>query len=286
MYRTGLSTCGFSFTDNNFAALTEAGIRDVEISRPLEEYPWLDHRAIRALADRHGVNLWSYHLPFAEPCRLNIASMDAEIRLRTVNILSDYIRKGGEIGVDKFVIHPGSEPNSEDPAERAELLKRCMESLDTLAETAARYGAVMAVEDLPRSCLGRTAEEILQLISANDKLRVCFDTNHLLVDDNLNFVKKLAGKIVTTHVSDYDCLNERHVLPGEGKIHWPALYAALTDSGYAGVWLFEIDLRKGSAIAEGRDLTFRDFAENAETVFAGKQPVPFRTMKTYKGLWE
>ena len=115
MLNVGLSTCGFTFTENNFAALAEAGIRNIEISRPVVEYPYLDHKVIRALADRHGVNLWSYHLPFDAPTKLNIASTDKQIRQRTVDILSGYIRKGAEIGVDMFVLHPGSEPNSEDP---------------------------------------------------------------------------------------------------------------------------------------------------------------------------
>ena len=286
MLNIGLSTCGFPFTDNNFAALAEAGIRCVEVSRPLAEYPWLESGVIRSLALRHGITLWSYHLPFAEKDTLDIASMDEALRLHTIGVLTENIRKGAEMGIDKFVIHPGSEPNSEVPEERAELMKRCMDSLDTLAETAARYGAVIAVEDLPRSCLGHTAEEILQLISANDKLRVCFDTNHLLRDDNLNFIRKLAGKIVTTHVSDYDYINERHWLPGEGKIDWPALYTALVETGYDGVWLYEISLRVPASIQDGRRLTFSDFARNAKEIAAGEPLTVFRTAKTFTGLWE
>lgn len=286
MYRTGISTIGFTFTENNFAALAEAGIRDVEISRPLGEYPYLEHKAIRALADRHGVKLWSYHLPFAGTDTLDIASADEELRRRTVEILAGYIRKGGDIGVDKFVIHPGSEPNSEDTEVRGELLKHCMESLNTLAEIAAEYGAVIAVEELPRSCLGRTAEEILQLISANDKLRVCFDSNHLLMDDNLNFLKKLAGKIVTVHISDYDFLNERHWLPGEGKVDWTAQYEGLKASGYEGVWLYEIRQKKPASILEGRRLEFSDYVRNAREIMEGRPITVFRKPKTFTGLWE
>ena len=88
--------------------------------------------------------------------------------------------------------------------------------------------------------LSLSAEEILQLISANDKLRVCFDSNHLLMDDNLNFLKKLSGKIVTVHISDYDFVKERHFLPKEGKIDWMKVIGALKAVNYQGVFNYEV----------------------------------------------
>ena len=83
------------------------------------------------------------------------------------------------IGIDKFIVHPSAEPIEKDL--RSENFKYSMESLDRLAEIAYAEGAVIAVEDLPRTCLGNSADEIGKLISVNDKLRVCFDTNHLLL---------------------------------------------------------------------------------------------------------
>ena len=62
-------------------------------------------------------------------------------------------------------------------------------SLNELADFAAERGAVIAVEDLPRTCLGNCADEMLEILEANEKLRVCFDTNHLLKDTNGNFLK-------------------------------------------------------------------------------------------------
>ena len=106
-------------------------------------------------------------------------------------------------------------------------------------------GAVIAVEDLPRTCLGNTSDDIRKLISVNDKLRVCFDTNHLLEEDNIEFMKKLADKIITLHISDYDFLNERHWLPGEGKLDWAAMFSTLKEIGYNGVWMYEIKIFAG-----------------------------------------
>jgi len=281
-----MSSCAFPLSEESFRGLSDYGVEAIEISLDGEGYEKLNYQEVMALSRRYGIRLWSCHLPFTPWGMLNISKPDPQVRSYTLDLYKELIRKASDIGVDKFVIHPGSEPNSEDTEVRGELLKHCMESLNTLAEIAAEYGAVIAVEDLPRSCLGRTAEEILQLISANDKLRVCFDSNHLLMDDNLNFLKKLAGKIVTVHISDYDFLNERHWLPGEGKVDWTALYEGLKASGYEGVWLYEIGQKKPASILEGRRLEFSDYVRNAREIIEGRPVTVFRKPKTFTGLWE
>ena len=285
MYRVGISSSGHPLDEAYFAALQKSSIRDLEVSMNFLDYPGLDHKEIQRLAKAYGINLWSYHLPFAGRDTFNIASLDEDLRQKTVTALAEYIKKGADIGIDKFVQHPCGEPISEEPAERAESMKRAMESLNFLAETAAACGAVVAVEDLPRSCLGRNAEEILQLISAHDKLRVCFDTNHMLIEDNLRFVDMVGDKIVTLHVSDYDFVNERHWLPGEGKNNWPALYEKIKQSGYNGVWLYEIGLTCPNTIYHTRDLTFDDYTRNAEEIFTGKPLTVFRQPKKNLGMW-
>ena len=126
------------------------------------------------------------------------------------------------------------------------------------------------MEDLPRTCLGNTADNILRLISANDKLRVCFDTNHLLTDDNVHFIEKVGSKIITLHVSDYDFTDEKHWLPGEGLNDWNAIYAALQKVNYGGVWMYEIGRKPPKTLFRSRDLTFDDFVNNAKEIFAKK----------------
>ena len=286
MYRIGLSSCGFPLNAESYAALRAAGIMDIEISLPFKDYPDLDFQKTKTLADAYGVNLWSFHLPFAGAGVQDIASPDEALRKKSVNLLAEYIRKGADIGIDKFVVHPCGEPVSEEPAERAMQMQQSMTSLDTLAEVAASCGAVVAVEDLPRSCLGRTAEEIRQLISANDKLRVCFDTNHLLIEDNLHFAKVLGDKIDTLHVSDYDFVNERHWLPGEGKNDWPTLYDAIRETGYNGVWLYEIGLSCPKTIYRDRNLTFEDFYRNANEIFDHRPLTVLSRPKENLGMWE
>ncbi len=270
MYKIGLSSSGFALTENNFKALNQSGIDAIEISMPSELYGSINYKELSELSKRYNIDLWSYHLPFWPFTEIDISSMNGELRANSVKYYTELIEKASDIGVDKFVVHPSGEPIGDEV--REERMKCSMESLDTLAEIAHRHGAVIAVEDLPRTCLGNTADEIARLVSVNDKLRVCFDTNHLLCDTNMNFLEKLGDKIITLHVSDYDFVDEKHWLPGEGLVNWSELIAGLQKTGYKGVWMYEINLSNPKMLTRSRDLTFGDFAENAKALFSGKQP--------------
>ncbi len=284
--QVGLSCSGVTLNRENFENMKKSGIDAVEVVLGYSFAEILDYKAIAKFASAADVKLWSSHLPFTPGNIFNMSALDATARRSTVDVYTELIKKLACVGVDKFVVHPSCEPIEDE--ERAEYIKCSQESFYTLAENAAREGAVIAVEDLPRTCLGRESKEMLELISVNDKLRVCFDTNHLMIEDNPTFIRKLADKIITVHVSDFDFINERHWLPGEGKLEWNTIYGALCEIGYAGPWLYEIGLKCPKTIYRERDLTYADFYENAQTIFAGKQPQKpdFTTYKENVGMWE
>ena len=270
MYRIGLSSSGFSLTVENFKKLEESGAGAIEVSMPSELYGSINYKELSHLSKRYNIDLWSYHLPFWPFTEIDISSTNGELRTNSIKYYTELIQKASDIGIDKFVVHPSGEPIGDDV--REERIKCSMQSLDALAEIAHRHGAVIAVEDLPRTCLGNTADEILRIISANDKLRVCFDTNHLLCDTNMNFMEKLGDKIITLHVSDYDFVDEKHWLPGEGLVNWSELLAMLQKINYNGVWMYEIGLSNPKMLTRSRDLCFADFVENANALFKGEKP--------------
>lgn len=266
-YEIGLSSAGKVMDEQLFAAYRDAGLSCMEISRDLYGFEKVDFADVKQLADRYGIRLRSLHLPFDPFHILDPSSADGEKRRETVKHFTELICKGAEIGVGKFVVHASIEPITDE--ERSERMKYAKETLALLAEIAGREGAVICVEDLPRSCIGNCSAEIADLISADDRLRVCFDTNHLMIEDNIDFVRAVGNKIVTLHVSDYDFPNERHWLPGEGTTDWQALLGALKEVGYSGPWLYEIGFRAPAHRPRSRDLTCFDFARNAREIFEG-----------------
>ena len=242
----------------------------------------LKSRELSALSEKYGVKIWSMHLPFGSFTVLDLSN--PALAEHTVEYYAELIKKGAEIGVDKFVLHPSGEPIKDE--ERRLRMETAKASLGALAKIAAKHGAVICVENLPRTCLGKNSEEIAELVSAHPALRVCFDTNHLLSEDPAEFVRKIGDKIATIHVSDYDFVNERHWLPGEGKIDWQAILAALCEINYSGVWMYEIELRCPKTILRDRAFVYEDFSKNAKELFAGEKPTVFSSPKPNLGWWE
>ena len=258
--KLGVSTASCGRLDREvFSSYKEAGIQALEISLSPERTESLDAGEVLRLSGETGVEVWSFHLPFYPFETNNIASPDKDIRKNSVLLQSEYIKKAALTGAKIAVIHPSAEPNPEN--ERAERLKCAKESLAYLADAASGSGMTLAVEDLPRTCLGNCAEEIKELISADGRLKVCFDTNHLLVGDNTEFVRALGEKIVTVHISDYDFSDERHWLPFEGKNDWARIMAALDDAGYSGPFMYEVPLADDPRDTK-RPHSFSDYYKN------------------------
>ena len=272
MYEIGLSTPGF-VNEQLFIDMAKAGIKHMEVSLNKEKSEALDYSQLKEWSLKHGVNLRSFHLPFWPFDKIDISH--PSLAESTVSYLCGFIKRASEIGIRLFVIHASGEPIADsDRRLRMEIAKR---SLYALCEEAKKYSSVICVEDLPRTCLGRSSSDMLELLSAHPDLRVCFDTNHLLDEKITDFIHAVGDKIVTTHISDYDFNNERHWLPGEGDIDWLALISALKDVNYKGIWLYEMDFGCPWTIKRERDLVCEDFANNASELFKGNIPKPIGT---------
>lgn len=280
--KLAISSCGAPLTSDFFCRCKRAGIEAVEISMGRDQINALDIEHTKSLADEHGIRLCSLHIPFGpfneiDPSRPELA--DA-----TLGYFCSLIEKGASVGIKTFVVHASGEPIDE--GDRARRMNCAKQTLARLAEYADGFGATVAVEDLPRTCLGRDSSDILELISAHPSLRVCFDTNHLLGEHISEFIKKVGRFIVTTHVSDYDAINERHWLPGEGVIDWPSLRSSLAGVGYDGYWLYELGLATPKkTIERHRSLEYSDIKVNFDQIMSGKAPSPFGVAKKNLPMW-
>lgn len=279
--RLALSSNSKKIDRELFRSFADRGIEAMEISASLNEYEKMDFGSIKVWAEEYNVRLWSFHLPFSPFDRIDISKPDTAGY--TIELFKKYIKKANSIGIKIFVVHPSGEPIKDE--ERQSRMRCAKESLKQLAEYAGGLESIIAVEDLPRSCLGKNSAEIKELISSHEKLRVCCDTNHLLKEDLVSFLKNVGEKIITVHISDYDFINERHWLPGEGKIDWTSVVLAFEDIGYRGYWLYEIGFESPWSIERERALCCQDFKNNYDQLMGKKMLTKIGTPKKNLGMW-
>lgn len=250
-------------------AVHEAGIAAGELSFNFNYYMNVACFAERAeeyaqIAAEEGVELWSIHLPFSR--RLDISSTDKELRAVALYTNRTLIRAAGRIGIKVAVLHPSSEPITDE--ERPERLRLSREAILMLREECDRAGMKLAVENLPRTCLCNSSEEMIGLLDGTGA-GVVFDTNHSLKEENVHFLSSLidAGlEILSLHISDYDFIDERHRLPGDGLNNWKGLLAQLERAGYSGPLMYEVSWKP----KEREEIPIADLAANMHALADGK----------------
>ncbi|MBQ9806001.1 MAG: sugar phosphate isomerase/epimerase [Clostridia bacterium] len=154
-----------------------------------------------------------------------------------------------------YIIHGSFEPIPlENRAAKIAALKKSLAEMLQITKT------TIAVEILPRTCLLNTAAEAIEIIDsmASEQIKVCVDVNHFLQEPAEEGVLALGNRIVTTHISDHDYENERHWLPGQGKINWNALIGALEKIGYTGVFNYEVG-ETLATVKENYEKLFADY---------------------------
>lgn len=182
------------------------------------------------------IRVWSIHLPFGH--NYDISEVDHEKRVQILKDLFELVDMSAPLKPVVAVIHGSYEPVKIE--NREDKILACRESLKALVEKCSEYGIKVALECLPRTCIGNCSSEVLRILSEVQGLYVCFDTNHLTIENPIDFVKKVGKHIISTHVSDYDGIDERHWLPGKGCIDWPGILTNLEAAGYNGPIMFEV----------------------------------------------
>lgn len=225
----------------DFKKAKEQGVHYVEVAFnqcyrgvPTEEViPRI--KMMKSKIDSAGMQVWSVHLPFSRV--LDISVLDDSLREENVRFMARMIEQCRHFKPARLVLHPSSEPIAD--SIRAQRIKNARRSIIYLKPYADRIGAQLCIENLPRTCLGNTPEELLKLIHDIPGVKVCFDTNHYTKGSTRHFMEVLGQYVGTIHASDFDLVNECHWLPTQGKIDWQNFMRDLRSNGYQGVFMYE-----------------------------------------------
>lgn len=198
----------------------------------------------------------SLHLPFGN--QWDISSADDAVRAYALTEMNKFIAWAGEHQIPYVILHPSYEPIAD--TDRPTRMKNAVASIARMGAVAKECGVIVAVENLPRTCLGNCADDMIELLGENEAVGICFDVNHLLKESHKDFVAKTGKYIVTTHLSDYDFVDEKHWMPGEGDIDWKELKELLDGVGYEGRYLFELGAARALPSRE-RTITAKELAD-------------------------
>lgn len=250
--------------DAMLEAVASSGAAHVEVTYrpPCDERRW--QAKLKTAMDVAGININTVHAPFGSP--VDISADDPAVRANGVAVVEASVRYAVAIGADIVVVHGSMEPVR--PAEREGRESLARTSLAGLCARAADAGLRIAVELLPRTCLGNTPDGLWRLVEGipGEQAGFCLDTNHLtppwmsavregsegeraltgnlggdLVYPSLlpGVVRALADRLITLHVSDYNGIDERHWLPFRGVVDWAAFANALAEVAFSGAFVYE-----------------------------------------------
>ena len=181
-----------------------------------------------------GLFLNGVHIPYGGDGR-DVSRLDEQMRRLAVKNITELTKIVDEYRPFCYILHGSFEPIMD--KDRKTQLKQLVRSMKELSGVSK---SPIVLENLPRTCLLNTSEEMLWLCKKVKNLRFCLDTNHFLRERTHEAIENLKGKIVTMHVSDHNYVNEQHWLPGKGTIEWDKLLSALEKIGYNGVFNYEL----------------------------------------------
>ena len=119
---------------------------------------------------------------------------------------------------------------------RGEIFEACHASLDPVVARAKEQGCMLVIENIEDV----DPMERVRLADSfdNDTVKVSIDTGHANCSRGASgappvdyFVKAAGKQLAHVHLQDTDGFADRHWLPGQGTICWPAFFEALKNYG-------------------------------------------------------
>jgi sugar phosphate isomerase/epimerase len=187
----------------------------------------------------------SFHAPFLG---LDLSSTDEDVRIVSVASMMRSVEFCGEVACPQLVLHVSASPGVENRAVLDETMKFTVESLNEVTDYAHKNDVEILLENMvihPNHLrMGSEVKELLELVSCFQErgVGICIDTGHSLLNkrDPSEDIRQAGRHLRSLHINDNDGITDSHLMPGRGMIDWPAVYSALKDVEYTGVFLFEL----------------------------------------------
>ncbi|SHN81491.1 sugar phosphate isomerase/epimerase family protein [Desulfitobacterium chlororespirans] len=210
--------------------IQEAGFTGTSLWWEDEEEPFpMPKERMPALVRERGLILENIHVPW---CDANALWSDEQaLRGEIIARHKQWIEDCARFEIPLLVMHLCDGENPPQPNEYG------LASMGELAGAAERQGVRIAVENTRRR---DSVEYVLGQI-ASPALGFCFDSSHHRLTDQEDFhlLRAWGNRLMATHFSDNDGVEDRHWLPGHGVIDW-AKVAGAFPKGYQDFLTLEV----------------------------------------------
>ncbi len=188
----------------------------------------------------------SLHIPYT----LNLIKKNYFSRNKIMNQINHTFDLAADLNATHITSHIGSFSKHvvwSDP--REEHLKRSIEKIHKIAETADMHHIQFAVENLiplpdhsAYHFIGDNINDFTEIFKAVDSefVGLCLDLGHAnLNEGGGKYIKKFSDRIICVHYHDNDGEIDQHLEIGEGNIKWGKTVNGLDKSGFSGPYISE-----------------------------------------------
>lgn len=221
-----------------------------------------DIAELKALCDALGITVTSNIGPAK---KYDVASKDESVREAGIAFLTDIMKQMNKLGSHSMVgVTYTYWPNDFSDLDKAGIRERSVKSMRRLCDNADALGIDMCLEIVNRfeTTLLNTAAEGVDYCREVDKPRakLLLDTFHMNIEED---------SFTDAFVTAGDLLGHVHLgeanrkLPGEGRLPWDEIGAAMKKIGYNGNVVMEPFMMQGGSV--GRDIkVWRDLSDGAD----------------------
>lgn len=231
-----LGDAGYRVLDMNFHDLST-------FNTPFRTNEWesLMYQAADVAAE-YGIEFSQGHSHFYNFCDPNAPEKEFKDELIRRAIEGSRI-----LGVKWLVIHAATDFAS--PTLVRDSKRGTIEYLKPRIELAGKYGVGIALENLweeniaPQRRYCTTAEELVDLVDSlpYNNVGCCWDVEHAAIchQDQRKALQLVGKRLKATHISDYNSVQNDHILPFMGLADWTEIMDSLKSIDYQGDFTYE-----------------------------------------------
>ncbi len=234
--------------EEKIQALYRAGFRHIDFNlynentmqSPFMQEDWKEYtKKISEFAQSLGMDFVQAHLPNVNPLRFDESWETAvAVTVRGIEVCE-------MLHIPNAVIHSGWAPG----LGKQEYFEKNMPFFSRLFPYMDRCNVNVCIENSTKANMGEmyfffTGEDMLEFIQyvGHPKLKACWDTGHANIEGHqYSDIMALGEYLTAVHIHDNCGKKDEHILPFTGSLSLDEVMHGLIDSGYQGVFTFEVD---------------------------------------------